>query len=200
MPDPHEVTGLIREAALGNNEAMNSLLPLVYDELRRLARAYFRRERADHTLQPTALVNEAYLRLLDQRTPLESRGHFLAMAATQMRRILLDYARRHRADRRAGGEQRVLLEDSIAVCGPRPIDMIALDAALIKLTALDPDLARLVELRFFGGLSIEETAAIMHVGTATVKRSWSSARAFLRRELKGVVSDAGAVGTGSSSF
>jgi RNA polymerase sigma-70 factor (ECF subfamily) len=181
MGDNTEITRLLGQMGRGDKEAINRLLPLVYDELLRLARAYFRRERGEHTLQATALVHEAYLRLVDQREPLESRGHFLALAATQMRRILLDYARSHR---RRGGGQRVLLEDTAAICGPRPVDMIALDAALVKLAALDADQARLVELRFFGGLSIEQTAEIMHISTATVKRSWSSARFFLRREME----------------
>ena len=200
MPEAGEVTGLLNEMALGNKEAIDRLLPLVYDQLHRLAWAYFRSERHDHTLQPTALVHEAYIRLVDRRAPLESRGHFLALAATQMRRVLLDYARRHRAGRRGGGEQPVLLEDSAAICGPVPLDMIALDAALVKLATLDSKQAQLVELRFFGGLSIEEAAAVMHVSDATVKRSWSSARAFLRRELEGAVLDSGAMGADTGNL
>jgi RNA polymerase sigma-70 factor (ECF subfamily) len=185
MTDGGQITRLLVEMGQGNKEAINQLLPLVYDELRRIARSHFRRERGEHTLQPTALVHEAYLRLADQRSPMESRGHFLAIAATQMRRILLDYARQHDAARRGGGDERVLLEDATAICGPRPVDMIALDAALLKLASLDAAQAQLVELRFFGGLSVEETAEAIGVSTATVKRSWSSARAFLRRELEG---------------
>lgn len=194
MPEAGEVTRLLREMASGNKDAVNRLLPLVYDELHRLARAAFRGERPEHTLQPTALVNEAYIRMNGQRAPLESRGHFLALAAIQMRRILLDYARMHRVERRGGNAQRVLLEDSAAICSPRPLDIIVLDAALDKLAALDPRQAQLVELRFFGGLSIEETAEVMHIGTATAKRSWSSARAFLRRELEGGAVDTRAMG------
>src|SRR5438105_7151355 len=125
MADSSEITRLLGEMGQGNHAAINQLFPLVYDELHRLARAYFRRERDDHTLQPTALVHEAYLRLGEQRMPMENRGHFMAVAATQMRRILLDYARKHRAKIRGGGEGRVLLEDTMAVCGPQPIDMIA---------------------------------------------------------------------------
>lgn len=201
MTDAGEVTQLIREIGSGNKEAMNRLLPLVYDELHRQARSYFRRERSEHTLQPTALVHEAYLRLVDQREPVANRGHFLALAATQMRRILLDYARRHDAQRRGAGAQRVLLEDTLAISGPRPLDVIGLDAALVKLAALDSDQARLVELRFFGGLSIEETAAILRISPTTVKRSWNSARAFLRREMGGAESrDARAVGTNPSDI
>lgn len=183
VPAAGEVTRLLREMAVGNKEAMNRLLPLVYNELHHLARGYFRRERREHTLQPTALINEMFIRLVDQRAPIEGRGHFLALAAAQMRRVLLDYARKHRAERRGGDAQRVLLEDSVAICGAHPLDMITVDAALVKLAKLDPGQAQLVELRFFGGLSIEETAAVMQISTATVKRSWSSARAFLRREI-----------------
>jgi RNA polymerase sigma factor (TIGR02999 family) len=197
MGDTGEVTRLLGEIGRGHKEAMNQLLPLVYDELHRLARSYFRRERGEHTLQPTALVHEAYIRLADQRTPMENRGHFMAVAATQMRRILLDYARKHDAQRRGGGGHKVLLEDTMAICSQRPVDMIALDQALVRLAELDSNQARLVELRFFGGLSVEETAEIMGVSTATVKRSWSSARAFLHREITGGSLDARAVGADS---
>ena len=127
MDETGEVTRLLGEIGRGQKEAMNQLLPLVYDELHRLARSYFRRERGEHTLQATALVNEAYIRLVDQKAPLESQGHFLAVAATQMRRILLDYARKHRAARRGGAGQKVILEDTMAICQQQPVDMIALD-------------------------------------------------------------------------
>jgi len=180
-----EVTRLLGEISRGQSQAVNDLLPLVYDELHRLARSYFRRERGEHTLQPTALVHEAYLRLVDQRSPLESRGHFMAVAATQMRRVLLDYARKHHAARRGGDGQKILLEDTMAICEQRPVDMILLNAALDRLAALDGKQAQLVELRFFGGLSVEETAEVMGTSPATVKRSWSSARAFLHREISG---------------
>lgn len=197
MEGPSEITRLLGELGRGNREAMNQLLPLVYDELRRLAGAYFRRERGDHTLQATALVHEAYIRLGDQRMPMESRAHFMAVAATQMRRILLDYARKHQAQIRGGGQGRVLLQDTIAISGPLSIDMIAMDSALTKLARLDPSQAQLVELRFFGGLSVEEAAGVTGLSTATVKRSWRSARAFLRRELGGS-DDARAMGAGST--
>ena len=200
MDDTGEVTRLLGEIGRGHKDAMNQLLPLVYDELHRLARSYFRRERGEHTLQPTALVHEAYLRLVDQRAPLESRGHFLAVAATQMRRILLDYARKHRAARRGGVGQKVLLEDTMAICEQRPLDMISLDAALTRLAQLDASQARLVELRFFAGLSVEETAEAMGCSPATVKRSWSSARAFLHREMTGGSLDARAVGADSADL
>ena len=164
---------------------VNDVLPHVYDELHRLARSYFRRERGEHTLQPTALVHEAYMRLLQQRVPMESRNHFLAVAATQMRRILLDHARKHNAARRGGDNQRVLLEDHAAIANQQPLDVILLNAALDRLAELDPQQARLVELRFFAGLSIEETAEIMEISPATAKRSWNSARAFLHRAMTG---------------
>ncbi len=200
MDDTGEVTRLLGEIGRGQKDAMNQLLPLVYDELHRLARSYFRRERGEHTLQPTALVHEAYIRLVDQRAPMESRGHFLAVAATQMRRILMDYARKHHAARRGGAGQKVLLEDTMAICEQKPVDMISLDSALERLAGLDPDQARLVELRFFGGLSVEQTAEVMGVSPATVKRSWSSARAFLHREITGGSLDARAVGADPSDL
>src|SRR5713226_8570308 len=159
----HEVTRLLGEFQRGDKDAINQLLPLVYDELHKLARSYFRRERGEHTLQPTALVHEAYIRLVDQHAPMLSRGHFLAVAATQMRRILLDYARKHRAALRGGAGQKVLLEDTMAICEQQPVDVIALDGALERLAALDGKQAHLVELRFFGGLSVEETAEVMGV-------------------------------------
>jgi RNA polymerase sigma factor (TIGR02999 family) len=192
--DQGEVTRLLGELGRGDRDAVNQLLPLVYDELHRLARSYFRRERGEHTLQPTALVHEAYIRLVDQR------GHFLAVAATQMRRILLDYARKHHAARRGGAGQKVLLEDTMAIAHQKPVDIIALDAALHKLTALDADQSQVVELRFFGGLSVEETAEVMGNSPATVKRAWSSARAFLHREITGGSPDARAMGADSSDL
>ncbi len=201
MGESGEVTRLLGEIGRGDKGAMNRLMPLVYDELHRLARAYFRRERGEHTLQPTALVHEAYLRLVDQRMPVGNRGHFLALAATQMRRILLDYARKHRSARRGGPDGRkVLLEDTLAVSAEAPLDMLALDVALTRLAALDPAQAQMVELRFFGGLSIEETAEVLGTSPATVKRSWASARAFLHREITGGTCDAGQMGTDSADL
>ncbi len=200
MDESGEVTRLLGEIGRGQKDAMNQLLPLVYDELHRLARSYFRRERGEHTLQATALVNEAYIRLVDQKAPLQSHGHFLAVAATQMRRILLDYARKHRAARRGGAGQKVILEDTMAICEQQPVDMIALDSALTRLGVLDPEQARMVELRFFGGLSVEQTAEVMKCSPATVKRSWSSARAFLHREMTGGPLDAGALGADSADL
>ncbi len=193
MHDPQgEVTRLLGEVRQGHQEAMEQLLPLVYDELRRLAGGYFRRERSDHTLQPTALVHEAYLKLVDQRSvQWENRGHFLGVAATLMRRILLDYARVHRAEKRGGGGQKVMLDEGMAISNMRAVEMISLDQALTKLAALDADQGRIVELRFFGGLSVEETAEVMKISPATVKRYWASAKAWLYREIeKGSPSDA----------
>ena len=201
MGESGEVTRLLGEIGRGDKDAMNRLMPLVYDELHRLARAYFRRERGEHTLQPTALVHEAYLRLVDQRMPVGNRGHFLALAATQMRRILLDYARKHHSSRRGGPDGRkVLLEDTLAVSEQAPLDMIALDLALTRLAELDPTQAQMVELRFFGGLSVDETAEVLATSTATVKRSWASARAFLHREITGGVRDAGTMGSDSANL
>jgi RNA polymerase sigma-70 factor (ECF subfamily) len=194
MEDTGEVTRLLGEIGRGHKDAMNQLMPLVYDELHRLARSYFRRERGEHTLQPTALVHEAYIRMVDQRAPIESHGQFLAVAATQMRRILLDHARKHHAARRGSAGQKVVLEDTMAICEQQPLDMIALDGALTRLEALDSEQARLVELRFFGGLSVEQTAKVMGLSPSTVKRSWSSARAFLHREISGGSLDTGAMG------
>jgi RNA polymerase sigma factor (TIGR02999 family) len=197
MDPTSEVTRLLGEIGRGQKDAVNQLLPLVYDELHRLARSYFRRERGDHTLQPTALVHEAYLRLVDQRAVMENRGHFLAVAATQMRRILVDYSRKHSAARRGSAGEKVLLEDTMAIVEHQPLDMLALDNALKKLADLDPDQSRLVELRFFGGLSVEETAEVLGVSTATVKRSWSSARAFLHRQMAGTPGRADAASPGA---
>jgi len=193
MHDPQgEVTRLLVEVRKGHQDAMEQLLPLVYDELRRLAGGYFRRERSDHTLQPTALVHEAYLKLVDQRSvQWENRGHFLGVAATLMRRILLDYARVHKAEKRGGGGQKVMLDEGMAVTELRAVEMISLDQALTKLAAMDPDQGRIVELRFFGGLSVEETAEVMKISPATVKRHWAFAKAWLYREIeKGNLSDA----------
>jgi RNA polymerase sigma factor (TIGR02999 family) len=179
-----EVTRLLGELSSGHQDAYERLLPLVYEELRRLASSYFRRERGDHTLQPTALVHEAYLKLVDQRViRWESRGHFLGVAATLMRRILLDYARGHDAQKRGGSQQKVMLDDGMALTEQRAVEMIALDSALNKLAEIDPEQSRIVELRFFGGLSVEETAEVLKMSPATVKRYWNSAKAWLYREI-----------------
>ena len=170
----------------GDRQSLETLLPIVYQELRRLAAAYLRRERQGYTLQPTALVHEAYLRLLkDKPGRWQNRAHFCAIAAHSMRQILIERARARDARKRGGERQRVTLDEALVGGGERSIDLIALDQALERLEALDPEQARLVELRFFGGLTIEETAEAMNISPATVKRHWTVACAWLARELEG---------------
>lgn len=179
----HDVTRLLAELQSGQEGAAEALVPLVYAELHALAVHFMRGERDDHTLQPTVLVHDAYLRLVGQRdTSWQSRSHFFGIAAQAMRRILVDHARRTRAAKRDGGE-RVTLDESVADRSGRTVDLIALDDALARLAALDPRQARVVELRYFSGLDIEQTAAVLGVSPATVKRDWTFARAFLQREL-----------------
>jgi RNA polymerase sigma factor (TIGR02999 family) len=183
-----EVTRLLNQYREGRREALDLLLPVVYDELRRIAAGYMRREQQGHTLQPTALVHEAYVRLVDQReVEWQNRAHFFGVAAQLMRRLLVDHARGRNRRKRGGGVLVVPLEDH-DVAGPAPddgVDFVALDAALDRLAALSPQQARVVELRYFGGLSIEETAEVLGVSTMTVKRAWAMARAWLHRELSG---------------
>ncbi|HEX4629681.1 MAG TPA: ECF-type sigma factor [Chthoniobacterales bacterium] len=163
---------------------MNAALPAVYDELRELATNYLRRERSDHTLQPTALVHESYLRLLNQKTvDWSNRLEFLSIAARMMRRILSDYAIARKAEKRGGGAPKVQLDAALDFCNDRAIDVTAVDDALRDLGVMDPRQAQLVELRFFGGLTIEETADVMALSPATVKREWMTARRWLQREL-----------------
>lgn len=185
-PPDHKVTALLRAWAAGDARASDSLVQLVYDELRRQARLALRREHEGHTLQPTALVHEAWLRLGDQRDAhWESRTQFFAVAAQTMRRVLLDHARARGALKRGGGAEQVSLGESVAVADT-PLDaveLIALDEALTRLGELDPQKARLVDLRYFAGLSIPEAAEVLGVSTATVTREWAVARAWLRREL-----------------
>jgi RNA polymerase sigma-70 factor, ECF subfamily len=178
------VTSLLAEVRRGNPEALDALLPLVYAELRRIAARSMRRERGDHTLQPTALVNEAYLRLVDQRAKdWQNRAHFFAIAARIMRRVLLDHARRAGQPRRGGGARRVTLDDGEMFAGERSAELVALDDAMQRLAAVDERKCRIVELRFFGGLSVEETAEVLEVSITTVARDWAMARAWLRREM-----------------
>jgi RNA polymerase sigma-70 factor (ECF subfamily) len=180
---PGDVTRLLKDWSCGSQEALNELVPLVYRELRGLAAAYLRRERRDHTLQPTALVHEAYLRLADQtEVDCRNRAHFFGIAANLMRQILVNHAKRHGAAKRAGGI-RVTLEEAVGVAPPQVADMIALDDALQSLTLLDPRQGRIVELRFFGGLTEEEIAEIVGVSPFTVRRDWRIARAVLYNEL-----------------
>ena len=179
------INRLLQDWGRGNQQAREALIPVVYDELRRLARRHLRHERADHTLQSAALVNEAYLRLARQEPPQwQNRAHFFGVAAQMMRHILVDHARNRLAAKRGGGAPRLTLEVDVALEQRADVDLIALDAALEKLAALDSQQSRLIELRFFGGLSIEETAVVMGISPATVKREWMTARAWLRREMK----------------
>lgn len=168
----------------GDQEAPARLMPLVYDELRGLARHYLQRERPDHTLQATGLVHEAYLRLVDQSTATwQSRAHFFGVAAQVMRRILVDYARSHRAGKRGGGWDKLEFDDALAPAAERSVDLVALDDALKDLLALDPRQSQIVELRFFGGLTNEEIGEVLDVSPRTVKREWRIAKAWLRRAI-----------------
>jgi RNA polymerase sigma factor (TIGR02999 family) len=179
------VSKLLLNWGQGDQGAREALIPLVYDELRRLARRYLRRERPNHTLQSAALVNEAYLRLIRQEQPKwQNRAHFFGVAAQLMRHILVDHARNRAAAKRGAGAPRLTLDPDIALPQERDVDLIALDDALNQLAALDPQQSRLVELRFFGGLSIEETSVVLGVSPATVKREWATARAWLQREMR----------------
>ncbi|HTZ73253.1 MAG TPA: sigma-70 family RNA polymerase sigma factor [Candidatus Aquilonibacter sp.] len=179
------INKLLADWGHGDEEAREALIPVVYDELRRLARRHLWRERPDHTLQSAALVNEAYLRLVRQGTPQwQNRAHFFGVAAQLMRHILVDHARNRRAAKRGAGVPRLTLDPELGATPKSEIDLVSLDDALNKLAALDAQQGRLIELRFFGGLSIEETAVVMGISPATVKREWATARAWLRRELK----------------
>lgn len=185
MPSPANVTELLHAWSDGDPTAIDKLIPLIYDEIRRIAEHYLRRERSDHTLQPTALVHEAYLRLVDQkRTEWKNRAYFFGAAAQIMRRILVDHARQHAAAKRGGAEQhRVTLDEDIALVEGRDVNLLALDNALRKLAEIDPQKSRIVELRFFSGLSIEETAEVIKVSPATVTRQWRTVKAWLHREV-----------------
>ena len=185
MPPDRDVTGLLLEWSSGKEAAAAPLMDAVYDELRHLARAYLLRERRDHSLPPTALVHEAYLKLVDQhRVRWQNRAHFFAVAGQVMRRLLVDHARTRSAAKRGVGLT-VPLDGVDAPGGGRSADLLALDTALDKLAALDPRQARLVELRYFGGLTVDEAAAVMDVAAITVKRDWAIARTWLFRELGG---------------
>jgi RNA polymerase sigma factor (TIGR02999 family) len=183
---PEDITQILQEVSGGNREAPARLMPLVYDELRRLADHYLRRERPDHTLQPTALVHEAYLKLVDQtRVDWQNRAHFFGVAAQLMRRILVDHARRHQAEKRGGFQQKLTLDEAVDYSQTRDVDLVKLDDALTALAKFDARQSRIVELRFFGGLTIEETAEALGISPATVKVDWSMAKAWLRREIGG---------------
>jgi RNA polymerase sigma factor (TIGR02999 family) len=180
---PQNVTQLLQDWSRGNNEALASLMPLVYQELRRLARSYMRRERTGHTLATTGLVHEAYLRLVGQDVEWQNRAHFFGIAAREMRRVLVDYARGRQSAKRGGGA--IPLPTEIAeLLGKAPdFDLMALDEALSRLETMDPERGRIVDLKFFAGLSIEEASEVLEVSPATVKRKWEGARAWLYHEL-----------------
>ena len=177
-------TQLLLEASAGKEDAVNALFPIVYAEMRRLAAAYLRRERPDHTLQSTALVHEAYLRLIDQKVSWQNRAHFLGIAAQTMRRILLDHAKRRAAAKRGGGQFTLQVDESLVGGKNRDLNLLALDDALSELERIDPVRSRIVEMRFFGGLSNEEAAEVLGVSTATVQRQWAGARAWLFHAMK----------------
>ena len=188
-PAVGEVSTLLRAWSGGDQSALDRLTPIVYDGLRRLARRYMRRERPGHSLQTTALVNEAYVRLVDyERMQWQDRAHFFAVSAQLMRRILVEHARRHNL-KRGGGVQRVSLDEAAVVGGGRPADFVALDDAMNALARLDARKAQVVEMRFFGGLSVGETAEVLKVSSITVKRDWSTAKLWLYRELAGGAAD-----------
>ena len=189
-PSTHEVTQLLRAWSNGDQEALDKFVPLVYEELHRLARHCMAGERPGHTLQTTELVNEAYLRLIDwKNVQWQNRAHFFGVAAQMMRRILVDFARSRHTVKRGGEARNVSLTEAAIVSVERGEDFIALDDALVGLAAIDARKARIVELRFFGGLSVEETAEVMKISTRTVMREWSVAQAWLHRELNRGKSD-----------
>jgi len=185
MTETDEVTVLLSALTRGEEDAAGKLIPVVYDELRRLAASYMRRERVDHTLQATALVNEAYLKLVEQRSvDWQSRAHFFGIAAQLMRRILIDHARGHLRQKRGGEQIVVSLDDAFIISEKQGGELLALDDSLNQLAKIDPRQARVVELRFFGGLTVEEAANVLGVSPKTVKRDWNVAKAWLYADLK----------------
>lgn len=189
---PQDVTRLLKDWSNGDTSALEALMPLVYDELHRLASRYLSRERPDHTLQSTALVHEAYLRLISQRdVHWQNRSHFFGVAAQMIRRILVDHARAHQAAKRGSGAVKLSLDEALASPENQPdLDLLALDDALNRLAEIDPQQGRIVELRYFAGLSIDETAEVLHISPATVKRDWVMAKAWLFREITGAAASA----------
>lgn len=184
MNASQEITQLLNQMGEGDEQAPEKLLPLVYEDLRRLAHAYLAKERDDHTLQATALVHEAYLRLVDwKNASWQNRAHFFSVAANVMRNVLVDHARRKRAEKRDGFGQKLSLDEAVSFAKEREVDLVALDDALSDLERIDSRQAKVVELRFFGGLTIEETAEVLHVSPATVKNEWTFAKAWLRTRL-----------------
>ncbi len=182
--DSGQVTQLLKAMHAGDAQAAESLLPLVYAELHRLAKGYMRRERPDHTLQATALINEAYLKLVGEDIDWNSRAHFIGLAANVMRRVLVDYARAHNAEQRGGGLQRVEMQDELAISAQQLDEVEHLDEALKKLEKENPRQARVVELRYFGGLSVEQIGAMLQIAPRSVKRDWALARIWLFRQLR----------------
>jgi RNA polymerase sigma-70 factor (ECF subfamily) len=184
-PDTENITQLLIEVTNRNSAAVDVLLPLIYDELRKLAANYLRRERSDHTLEPTALVHEAYLRMVDQtQVNWQNRAHFFGVAAQMMRRILVDHARAHNAEKRGQDFQKLSLDENVDKSVERSSELIALDDALRALAEMDEQKGRIVELRFFGGLSIDETAEVLGVSAPTVKRQWRMAKAWLYGQVQ----------------
>jgi RNA polymerase sigma factor (TIGR02999 family) len=184
MVPPRDVTALLGDWSRGDRTALNELLPLVYAELRRVALRQLRKERANHTLQPTALVHEVFIRLVDQRrVDWQNRAHFFGVAANVMRRVLVDHARRHGARKRGEGVRCVSIDEARDVAAPNELPVLALDQALDRLETVDAELARIVELRAFGGLTVEEAAHVLGVSPSTAKRDWRTAKAWLNREL-----------------
>jgi RNA polymerase sigma-70 factor, ECF subfamily len=185
MSDNQDVTLLLSALTRGDSGAGTKLIPVVYEELRRLAGSYMRRERVDHTLQATALVHEAYLKLIEQRSvDWQSRAHFFGVAAQLMRRILIDHARGHSRQKRGGEDKKVSLDEAFVFSEQRADELLAVDDSLNRLAEIDPRQARVVEMRFFGGLSVEEAAEVLGVSPKTVKRDWSVAKAWLYADLK----------------
>ena len=181
-----EITKLLQQYQAGNRLVLDEFFPLVYDELRRLAASRLRRERAEHTLQPTALVHEAYLRLIEQHSvDWRNRAHFFGLAAEMMRRILVNHALERKADKRGGAATRLVLDDAVSFAQTREVDLVLLDQALDKLHTLDPKQAKIVEMRFFGGLTTEEVAEVLNISDSTVKREWRVAKAWLHNQLSG---------------
>ena len=183
-PLPKDVTQLLLDWSNGNKDAVNKLIPLVYNHLRGLANHYLRRERPNHTLQATALIHEAYLKLVDQtNVHWQNRAHFFGIAANLMRQILVNHALSHNSAKRGGGAYKLSLDEAVGLSKERDVDLVALDEAITRLTSLDARQGRIVELRFFGGLTIEETAEVLGISPATVKREWTTAKAWLYREI-----------------
>ena len=184
MPSPQNVTEMLRDWRNGDQEALERLIPVVYDELHRQAANYLRRELPGHTLQTTALIHEAYLRLMNQENiEWQDRAHFYAIAARLMRQILIDHARKRRATKRGGSDIKVPLGEAMVISPERGVDLVALDEALTRLATIDPQQSRIVELRYFSGLSVEETAEVLAVSSRTVKRDWNVAKAWLRQQI-----------------